>query len=100
MVAINWFGLAGIVVFYIMILVIGLLAARMKNRKKSGEGGTEDEEVMLAGRSIGLIVGGFTMTGKFSFFHSFLSFGNFLFFFHFFTLLTIEALQLSCSSRT
>lgn len=66
MVAINWIGLAGIIVFYILILVIGLLAARMRNKKRSGEGGDEsgeEEEVMLAGRSIGLFVGGFTMTG-------------------------------------
>ncbi|XP_048587658.1 high-affinity choline transporter 1 [Nematostella vectensis] len=47
-------GVVGIVVFYIVILVLGLWAAR---RRKEGE-----EETMLAGRSIGLFVGTFTMT--------------------------------------
>jgi len=48
-------GVVGIVVFYLIILGLGLWAAR---RRKEGE-----EEAMLAGRSIGKIVGTFTMTG-------------------------------------
>ena len=53
---INIVGLVAIVVFYLLILVVGLWAAR---RRKEGE-----EEAMLAGRSIGLFVGTFTMTGN------------------------------------
>lgn len=49
-------GVIGIVVFYVIILGVGLWAAR---RRKEGE-----EEAMLAGRSIGMFVGTFTMTGK------------------------------------
>ena len=48
-------GVIGIVLFYLIILGLGLWAAR---RRKEGE-----EEAMLAGRSIGMIVGTFTMTG-------------------------------------
>lgn len=52
---INIVGLVAIIVFYLLILFVGLWAAR---RRKEGE-----EEAMLAGRSIGLFVGTFTMTG-------------------------------------
>ncbi|XP_066934493.1 high-affinity choline transporter 1-like [Clytia hemisphaerica] len=64
MASINWWGLAGIILFYVVILVIGLLAARYRNKRKQAAGseGRGEEEVMLAGRSIGLFVGGFTMT--------------------------------------
>ena len=57
--AINIGGLVGMVVFYVLILVIGLWAAR---KRKKGE-----EEAMLAGRSIGMFVGAFTLTGKLTF---------------------------------
>lgn len=53
---INIVGVVAIVVFYLLILVVGLWAAR---RRKEGE-----EEAMLAGRSIGIFVGTFTMTGN------------------------------------
>ena len=53
---INVVGVVAIIVFYLLILVIGLWAAR---RRKEGE-----EEAMLAGRSIGIFVGTFTMTGN------------------------------------
>ena len=63
--AVNVYGVLGIALFYVVILVIGLLAAR-----KRGQQDTEasSEEVMLAGRSIGTFVGTFTMTGKISYF--------------------------------
>lgn len=48
-------GVIGIVVFYLIILGLGIWAAR---RRKEGE-----EEAMLAGRNIGMFVGTFTMTG-------------------------------------
>jgi high affinity choline transporter 7 len=56
---INIAGIISIVLFYILILAVGLWAAR---KKQSGD--DSEEEVMLAGRSIGLFVGIFTMTGK------------------------------------
>jgi len=53
----NYSGLAGIIVFYALILGIGVYAAwRRKGR------GNSAEEVMLAGRSIGPLVGILTMT--------------------------------------
>lgn len=56
---INIGGIAAIVVFYLLILFVGIWAA-----KKKGNGSESEEEVMLAGRNIGLFVGIFTMTGK------------------------------------
>lgn len=53
---VNIVGVVAIVVFYLLILLVGLWAAR---RRKEGE-----EEAMLAGRSIGIFVGTFTMTGN------------------------------------
>ncbi|KAK2160482.1 hypothetical protein LSH36_132g01017 [Paralvinella palmiformis] len=57
--SVHWVGLAAIVIFYLLILGVGLWAAR-----KAKHTGTspESEDVMLAGRNIGLIVGIFTMT--------------------------------------
>ena len=60
--AVHIGGLIAIVVFYVMILLVGLWAARKS--KASTSGLSDSEEVMLAGRNIGLIVGVFTMTGK------------------------------------
>ena len=54
--AVNIPGLIGIIVFFVLILVIGLVAAR---KRKAGQ-----EEAMLAGRNIGIFVGTFTMTGE------------------------------------
>ena len=56
MAEVNIVGMVAIVVFYLLILAIGLWAAR--KRKES------EEEAMLAGRSIGMIIGTFTLTGK------------------------------------
>ena len=56
---INIAGIIGIVVFYLLILIVGIWAA-----KKKGTGSETEEEVMLAGRNIGLFVGIFTMTGE------------------------------------
>lgn len=55
-------GLIAIIVFYLLILFVGLWAAR--KGKTNDSSGTDTEEVMLAGRNIGLLVGIFTMTGK------------------------------------
>ncbi|KAK7790627.1 hypothetical protein R5R35_005091 [Gryllus longicercus] len=54
---INIAGVISIVLFYIMILGVGIWAARKKEA-----GNDSEEEVMLAGRNIGLFVGIFTMT--------------------------------------
>ncbi|XP_065216726.1 high-affinity choline transporter 1 isoform X2 [Planococcus citri] len=54
----NIAGIVSIVLFYLLILVVGIWAGRKKE-----EGNDSEEEVMLAGRNIGLFVGIFTMTG-------------------------------------
>lgn len=56
---INITGLISVVLFYLLILGVGIWAARKKQA-----GNDSEEEVMLAGRSIGLFVGIFTMTGE------------------------------------
>ena len=71
--AVNVGGLIGIIVFYILILAVGIWAA-MKRKKVSkqiaevtleeqGNRLDRSEDVMLAGRDIGLFVGAMTMTG-------------------------------------
>ena len=56
-------GLIGIIVFYLLILVVGILAARKSKSWKEAD----SEDVMLAGRDIGLFVGIFSMTGALSY---------------------------------
>jgi hypothetical protein len=56
---INIAGVVSIVLFYVLILAVGIWAGRKRER-----GNDSEEEVMLAGRSIGLFVGIFTMTGQ------------------------------------
>ncbi|KAI3381397.1 hypothetical protein SNEBB_005192 [Seison nebaliae] len=51
----HWGGIISIVVFYVLILAVGIWAGRKSK-------GATEEEVMLAGRNIGLFVGMFTMT--------------------------------------
>ena len=55
--AVSWGGVVAIIIFYLLILGVGLWAAR----KSKGSKGPE--EIMLASRNIGLFVGIFTMTG-------------------------------------
>lgn len=55
----NLTGLASIIMFYLLILGVGMWAAR---KKSNVEGVSEEEETMLAGRNIGMFVGIFTMT--------------------------------------
>lgn len=52
-------GLVAVVFFYILILLVGIWAGR---KQKSTEKSPDTEEIMLAGRNIGLLVGIFTMT--------------------------------------
>lgn len=53
-------GLVAIIIFYLLILAVGIWAGRKS--KQSGSS-ADSEDVMLAGRNIGLVVGIFTMTG-------------------------------------
>ena len=55
--AFNIVGLIAIIFFYVLILAVGLWAARKSQHPD------DSEDVMLAGRNIGVIVGVFTMTG-------------------------------------
>jgi len=52
-------GLVAVIVFYVLILLVGIWAGR---KQKSSEKSPDTEEIMLAGRNIGLLVGIFTMT--------------------------------------
>ncbi|XP_035226604.1 high-affinity choline transporter 1-like [Stegodyphus dumicola] len=56
----NIAGIISVVFFYIIILVVGIWAG--KKKKTPGSELEESEEVMLAGRNIGMFVGIFTMT--------------------------------------
>ena len=60
--AVHWGGVAGMIFFYLLILVIGLWASR-RNRSSSG-GGTSTERVMVAGRDFGWFIGLFTLVGE------------------------------------
>lgn len=53
---INIAGVVSITIFYLLILGVGIWAGRKKE-----EGNDSEEEIMLAGRSIGLFVGIFTI---------------------------------------
>lgn len=63
--AIHVEGLVAIVIFYVLILFVGIWAA-WKN-KSTGDNDSSDrsESIMVGGRDIGLFVGVFTMTGEF-----------------------------------
>lgn len=51
-------GLVGIIVFYLAILGVGIWASR-KAKDNS------EEEMMLAGRNLGFIVGALTLVGEY-----------------------------------
>jgi len=59
--AIHIPGLIAIIVFYLLILIVGIWAGR-KAKQTGSEANSEN--VMLAGRNIGILVGVFTMTGN------------------------------------
>lgn len=61
----NVVGLISIIVFYIAVLLVGVWAGWRQRKIVKNEGRTQDqEEVMLAGRNIGLFVGILTMGGN------------------------------------
>ncbi|XP_035031524.1 high-affinity choline transporter 1 [Hippoglossus stenolepis] len=60
--AIHAEGLVAIVIFYMLILVVGIWAAWKNKNSGVGAGGERSESIMVGGRDIGLFVGGFTMT--------------------------------------
>ncbi|XP_029967701.1 high-affinity choline transporter 1-like [Salarias fasciatus] len=55
-------GLVAIVLFYVLILFVGIWAAWKNKNSGVTEGGDRSESIMVGGRDIGLFVGGFTMT--------------------------------------
>ena len=59
---VNVAGVISVVMFYILILAVGIWAGRKKTPHAEGDTELETEEVMLAGRNIGVFVGIFTMT--------------------------------------
>lgn len=61
--AVNIPGVIAVVVFYILILATGIWAARKSRSAERKSHGSQAEVVLLGDRSIGLLVGIFTMTG-------------------------------------
>lgn len=57
-------GIISVILFYLLILGVGIWAGK---KQKCTEKNPDTEEIMLAGRNIGLIVGIFTMTGNLNF---------------------------------
>lgn len=53
-----------IVIFYVLILFVGIWAAWKNKNSGVGKEGDRSESIMVGGRDIGLFVGGFTMTGE------------------------------------
>ncbi|XP_061580506.1 high-affinity choline transporter 1-like [Cololabis saira] len=60
--AIHAEGIVAIVLFYVLILFVGIWAAWKNKNSGVGEGIDRSESIMVGGRDIGLFVGGFTMT--------------------------------------
>ncbi|XP_074489146.1 high affinity choline transporter 1-like isoform X1 [Sebastes fasciatus] len=60
--AVNVPGLVAVVVFYIVILVIGIWASRKSKKVEKTCVGTKSEVTIVGGRNISVLVGVFTMT--------------------------------------
>ncbi|XP_051238501.1 high affinity choline transporter 1-like isoform X1 [Dicentrarchus labrax] len=60
--AVNVPGLVAVVVFYIVILVIGIWASRKSKKVEKTFAGSKSEVAMVGGRNINVLVGVFTMT--------------------------------------
>lgn len=61
--AVNIPGLVAVVVFYIVILVIGIWASRKSKKEEKTCTGNKSEVAIVGGRNINILVGVFTMTG-------------------------------------
>ena len=57
-------GLVGVVVFYIVILAIGVWASRKSKKVEKKCAGRKSEVTIVGGRNINILVGVFTMTGR------------------------------------
>ncbi|XP_014029432.1 high-affinity choline transporter 1-like [Salmo salar] len=60
--AVHAEGIVAIVIFYLLILGVGIWAAWKNKNSGVSEGQDRSETIMVGGRDIGLFVGGFTMT--------------------------------------
>ncbi|KAM6970293.1 high-affinity choline transporter 1-like [Aplochiton taeniatus] len=60
--AVHAEGIVAIIVFYLLILCVGIWAAWKNKNSGVSEGTNRSETIMVGGRDIGLFVGGFTMT--------------------------------------
>lgn len=67
--AVNVPGLVAVVVFYIVILVIGIWASRKSKKVENTCAGSKSEVTIVGGRNINVLVGVFTMTGRTCIFH-------------------------------
>ncbi len=67
--AVNVPGLVAVVVFYIVILVIGIWASRKSKKVENACAGSKSEVTIVGGRNINVLVGVFTMTGRTFIFH-------------------------------
>lgn len=62
--SLNVGGVASVVVFYLLILIVGIWVGWKQKRKLKRLGCDGSENMMLAGRDLGLFVGVLTMTGN------------------------------------
>lgn len=62
--AVNVPGLVAVVVFYIIILVMGIWASRKSKKVEKTIVGSKSEVAIVGGRNINVLVGVFTMTGR------------------------------------
>lgn len=62
--AVNIPGLVAVVVFYMVILIIGVWASRKSKKVEKTCTGSKSEITMVGGRNINVLVGVFTMTGR------------------------------------
>ena len=60
----NVGGVTSVAVFYLLILVVGIWVGLKQKRKSKRLGRDGSENMMLAGRDLGLFVGVLTMTGN------------------------------------
>lgn len=61
-------GLVSVIVFYILILAIGVWGSRKARHVEKKCTGPKSEIAIVGGRNISVLVGMFTMTGSLSFF--------------------------------